>query len=81
MLGRLIFRSLLVVPNAKAPSEVIPSGIMSEVRFGVVRIVLAPIAVKLVGVSKVRELTFEVQKAPVIFVTLFGITTLIAPVP
>ena len=81
MLGRLIFLSLPVVAIAIFPIVLIPSGITREVIFAVVLIVLAPIEVKLVGVSNVSEVIPEVQKAPSILVTLFGITTEICPVP
>ena len=81
MLGRLIFLSLPVVAIAIFPIVLIPSGITREVRFPVVLIVLAPIEVKLVGVSNVSEVIPEVQKAPSMLVTLFGITTEICPVP
>jgi hypothetical protein len=76
-----MFLSLGAVAIAILPIVLIPSGITREVRFPVVRIELAPIEVRLVGVSNVSEVIPEVQKAPSILVTLFGITTEICPVP
>jgi hypothetical protein len=81
VLGKVtVLRTRFVAPLS-APIVFIPSGITREVNFRFVRIVLGPIEVKLVGVSNVSETISDSQNAPSILVTLFGISTLISPVP
>ena len=80
MLGKVKVLSSKFVATAREPREVIPSGSTSDGNFRVDRIVVAPIDVKLEGVSNVSETILDSQKASSIVVTLFGITTRISPV-
>jgi hypothetical protein len=81
VLGKLMERMPFGSAKARAPTEVTPSGIVTLVKLLVLLRVLAPIEVKLDGVSKDIEVMPDVQNAPSMLVTLFGITTVILPVP
>ena len=63
MLGKVKVLSSKFVATAREPREVIPSGSTSDGNFRVDRIVVAPIDVKLEGVSNVSETILDSQKA------------------
>ena len=64
----------LVVAKARFPTLVISSGSVIEVRFAILRNVLAPILVRLLGLSNVIEENFDSQKTESVrLVTLEGI--------